>query len=289
MLQHRLRDIFSGRFESNRGAPSFCRALRLDVPYRLQLARLPLMVSVFTASVLCSPVHSQPPTQKSPAPQIQPSGCGSVDRSPKNPSCLRLSFQGEVSAGKSFALEFGEDLAFRLNPEAALGGWFIEVIPKTAGADADTDYVWVVTPPYHFGNQRYLDTSYGVSPRESVQNSPREFNFVLNDQQYKKAARLVDLAISSHPSSETKSQEQLEREGEEATTALLKLPVATGKLWILESRVKDSTGGADSGSIEWIKFKVELRVPCGFAVPVGTRQIAVDFSACGEQQGAKVN
>jgi len=86
-------------------------------------------------------------------------------------------------------------MLFRLNPEQAAGGWFIEVVPKNPSADSSLEYVWVVTPPYHFGNQRYLDTSYGIPAREAVKKSPREFNFVLDEKQYKEAARLVPSTI----------------------------------------------------------------------------------------------
>ena len=227
--------------------------------------------------------------QKAAASQSEPAGCGTVDSSPPNPACLRLSFEGEVSAEQSFLREFGGGLIFRLNHEVAAGGWFIEVVPKGAASNANQEYVWVVTPPYHFGNARYLDTSYGTPAKEAVQMSPREFNFVLNGEQYKKAAELVDLAIYSRPVSDKRTQEQIEREGEDATGDLMKFPVATGRLWILDSRTKDSTGEGDFGAIEWIKFKVELRVPCDFPVLTDAPQISVDASACGGSKGKKAS
>jgi len=113
----------------------------------------------------------------------------------RNSACLRISFEGEVAGGQLFTREFGVDMLFRLNPEQAAGGWFIEVVPKNPSADSSLEYVWVVTPPYHFGNQRYLDTSYGIPAREAVKKSPREFNFVLDEKQYKEAARLVPSTI----------------------------------------------------------------------------------------------
>jgi hypothetical protein len=230
------------------------------------------------ASAQAPAVHSAPST-----------GCGVIQTSTAKAPCLRLSYQGEVAAGQSFSRELGEDLVFRLNPEPASGGWFIEVVPAHATAGTHQEYVWVVTPPYHFGNPRYLDTSYGISAREAVRTSPREFNFVLDEQQYQKAAQLVDLAVSSHPQDDPKSQQQFEQDGREAMAALMNFPVARGRLWISDSRVKGAARQGDLGSIEWIKFKVELRVPCGFAVVIGTGKISLDSSACPELQGDKLN
>jgi len=246
-------------------------------------------------AVLCLPLffraaaHAQAPGQTAVAPTSQPGVCATVEQSNPDASCLKLSFEGEVSAKQTFAQEFGGGLVFRLNPAQASGGWFIEVVPKGSDALPEQEYVWVVTPPYHFGNQRYLDTSYGVAARESVQNSPREFNFVLSENQYKEASRLVDLAISSRPASDTRSQEEAEKESQDAAAALMSFPVATGSLSILDSRVTDPSGKGDFGSIEWLKFKVEVRVPCGFPVTAGTGRLSVDSSRCGEIQGAKRN
>ena len=251
--------------------------------------KMRFMVVAGFGLLLCSSAHCQASEQKVATPKNPLAGCGTVDQSSSTPICLPISSEDEVSAAKAFTQEFGGDLVFRLNAEQASGGWFIEVVPRGAGVDSQQEYVWVVTPPYHFGNQRYLDTSYGVPAREAIQNSPREFNFALDEEQYKEASRLVDLAISSHPDSDKRSQEELEQERQDATEALLKLPVAAGRLWILDSGVKDPAGDRDFGSIEWLKFRVELRVPCGFPVAAGTRRLSVDSSKCDEIEGVKGN
>ena len=67
----------------------------------------------------------------------------------------------------------------------------------------------------------------------------------------------------------------------------MSFPVATGRLSILDSRVKDPASKDDVGSIEWIKFKVELRVPCSFSVVAGTGRVTVDSSACNAPHATK--
>jgi hypothetical protein len=181
-----------------------------------------------------------------------------------------------VSGGSDFVRKFG-NLQFRLNSRVASSGWFIEVIPQDAH-DIE-EYVWVVTPPYHFGNIRYLDTSYATKAADAVKVTPREFNFVLNKEQYDRAAAMVDRAISSRSSDLHKSKEQLEKEAQEAADLLFALPAGKGRLDILDSRVSAPSATDGLGAIESLKFKVELRVPCDFAVNEST-DISIDHSKC---------
>ena len=116
--------------------------------------------------------------------------------------------------------------------------------------------LWVVTPPYHFENARYLDTEYGITAQDVVRNSPREFNFVLNCSDLKTESKRVDLAI--YPS--TASQHEVD----EALAKLGSSPVGKGRLWIEDSKITpgNKSGSAeDLGAIHWIKFKVEIKFP----------------------------
>jgi len=214
--------------------------------------------------------------------------CGKVDEPFHLNPCRQLSFGGEISAGQPFVRRFSGHLLFRLNPERALDGWVIEVAPEQAGAAGQDEYSWVATPPYHLWNPRYLDTSYGVSAKESVERSPREFNFVLNEQEYKRTADLVEKAVMSRPQSDNRSEAEIEKESQDAAEALLNLPVAKGWLSILDSRIEtaDKSGG---GRIEWLKFKVDLRVPCDFAVLTDSPGMLVDDSQCPAAKEHRVN
>jgi hypothetical protein len=197
-------------------------------------------------------------------------------------SCIRVSFSGEVSASRNFEREFGA-LRFRLNPQAALFGWNIEVVPRKETDSIRSEYVWVVTPPYHFGNIRYLDTSYGTKAEDAVKVSPRDFNFVLDQEQFDRAAGLVNLAISSHPADDHKSDAEPEKEGSDAIAALESMPIGKGRLEIIDSRVNGSGGDHGLGGIEWLKFKVELHVPCNFDV-ADSADIVIDRAGCADKR-----
>jgi hypothetical protein len=220
-------------------------------------------------------------------PQAIAAGCGTV-RSPfEGGPCVLLSFRGEVSANQAFERRLGDSLLFRLVPKGEQFGWDIEVVPERQGDTNQSEYIWVVTPPYHFWNPRYLDASYGMSASEAVRSSPRNFNFVLNEEQYKKAADLVALAVTSHPQSDKRSAEEFQKESQDAAEVLFKFPVAKGRLVILNSRIGTSEESGKQGFIKWLDFRVDLRVPCDFSVIDASAEISVDHSECSAVRSEK--
>jgi len=173
-----------------------------------------------------------------------------------------VSFSGEVSQGQTFRKSIGHGLDFVLTPsstEDGTTGWTIQVSPQGQTVDPEcTDFVWVVTPPYHFQNVRYLDTSYSTTAQEAMRVSPREFQFVLNCADFKTESRRVDLAI--YPSTASK------QEVDDAMAKLGSSPLGRGRLWIKRYRItpgRKAEAGADLGAIHWIEFKVEIRFPAG--------------------------
>ena len=219
--------------------------------------------------------------------QVIAAGCGTVEGSFEGGSCILLSFRGEVSANQAFDRRFGDSHVFRLVPKGEQFGWDIEVVPDRREGTGQSEYIWVVTPPYRGFNPRFLDTSYGTSPSEAVRFSPRDFNFVLNEEQFKKAANLVELAIMSHPQSDRRSAEEFAKESQDAANALFKFPVAKGRLIILKSRIETSDESGKLGFIKWLEFRVDLRVPCGFAVSDGSAGISIDNSSCSTERSQK--
>jgi hypothetical protein len=205
-------------------------------------------------------------------------GCGTMSSNFGDDRCMRISFAGEITANHNFDREIGR-LRFRLNSQNASFGWNIEVNPPVEANSKDSEYIWPVTPPYHFGNVRYLDTSYGVRAEAAVKMSPRDFNFVLDQDQFNRAADLVNLAASSRPLNEHKSQADLDRESKDALNALESLPVGKGRLEIVDSRINKSGGSNGLGAIEWLKFSVELHVPCNFET-TDSADISLDRGKC---------
>lgn len=138
-------------------------------------------------------------------------------------------------------------------------------------------------PPYHFGNIRYLDTSYGTKAEDAVKLSPRDFNFVLDQGQFDRAADLVNLAVSSHPVDDHKSDADHEMEGSDAVAALESISIGKGRLEIIDSRVDRAGGDHGLGAIEWLKFKIELHVPCDFAIS-DSADMVIDRAGCAGKQ-----
>lgn len=175
---------------------------------------------------------------------------------------LSLTFAGEATEGQTFRKGIGHGLEFVLMPSSmgdGISGWTIMVSPQVKPSDPEcADFVWVVTPPYHFENARYLDTSYGVAAQEAVRNSPREFSFVLNCADFETESKRVDLAI--YPSAASK------QEVDDALAKLGSSPLGKGRLWIEDSKITPGHGSGtteDLGAIHWMKFKVEIKFPAG--------------------------
>lgn len=207
--------------------------------------------------------------------------CGTLNTEFSAGRCIHITFSGEVFADKNFDRPFGP-LLFRLNSEQALAGWWIEVVP-TESDSVEVEYVWAVTPPYHFDNARYLDTSYGTRAEDSVKDSPRDFNFVLDQEQFHRAEVLLNTAAYSRPLSDERSDAELDQESQNALAVLESMSIGKGRLQILDSRVDRSAGQDGFGAIEWLKFRVELHVPCNFAVP-DSPDLSIDRSQCSSER-----
>lgn len=171
-----------------------------------------------------------------------------------------IRFTGEASEGQAFRKSIGHGLDFVLMPASMGGGitgWTIEVSPQGQSSDPECDhFAWVVTPPYRFGNARYLDTEYGTTAQEAVRISPREFSFVLNCADLKMESERVRRVLWPYTFSK--------QEVDEALAKLGSSPLGTGRLSITRYKItpgRKTTAGVDLGAIHWIKFKVEIKFP----------------------------
>ena len=170
---------------------------------------------------------------------------------PAGPPCRSYSFRSEVQQGEEFSRIFAETLVFRLvpirNPEA-MPGWNIEVNPVS---DTTKDWSILATPPYHFDNDRYLDTSYGKTAAESVAKTPRLFGFAPNEEAEAQLERAYDRWRSgpSVPESDAGSR------------ALTSIDKGTGELRILRARTRKPDNRFPYGVIESLQFEVRLCVP----------------------------
>lgn len=168
-----------------------------------------------------------------------------------------LVFGGEVELGHKFEREIGHGLIFRLAPsyDVPEWGWRIEIKPKVQPGGNPVEFAWVATPPYHFANPLYLDTSYGTSAEAAVAMSRRAFHFVLNMEDFRAAAEAVYLAIYSSNASDI--------ERERINRAANKVEVGAGEVHILKSRLMAPAEKDPLGKIAWLKFEVKLKFKSG--------------------------
>src|SRR5579862_8475878 len=140
-------------------------------------------------------------------------------------------FESRVSRGETFRKPIGHGLALVLGGS---DGWTISVAPEKAPQDKEcTDFAWVVNPPFRNFNALYIFPSYGLTAQDVVDDSPREFNFVLSCAGYKRESTFVTRMIMSSPAGMQPSEKQVA----EAEAKLGTSPQGHGKLWILDSKV----------------------------------------------------
>jgi hypothetical protein len=167
-------------------------------------------------------------------------------------------FQSDLSRGHNFHEPIGHGLVLIL---ASTGdGWDIRVSPQTAGERECEDFTWVVNPPFRNYNALYLNSSYGMTAQDAVDESPREFNFVLSCAGYKRESTFVRRLIESTPAGFQHSEKQIA----EAQAKLGTSPQGHGNLWILDYEISPAPKdieGKNYGQIDWIRFRVEIRFP----------------------------
>lgn len=176
-----------------------------------------------------------------------------------SPGSSEVRFAGEVVDGASFEREIGHDLVFQLIPLGGdtPGGWVIEIVPKGRPSDDEIEFSGVVTPPYHFYNDRYVAGAYGYSTKEAVAITLRQFNFVLSVGDRRIAEDVVNSML--YPS--VSSAEEKERISSEAAD----LRLGHGVLRILRSRVTLGKAGKPD-AIAWLKFDVALKFDPGLTL-----------------------
>jgi len=186
---------------------------------------------------------------------LGPAGSPAYAQEPGTSSlrCDYVVVKGRVERGEAFERAFGPGLVFRLDPEVSdqnPPGWTIRVTPAS---DATSDYSMVVTPPYRFGNPRYVSTSYAVSAEEALSHSPRAFSFVAHDGAFEGAREALEVLLWPGTSTEA--------EVAAAEAAVGGIPSFDGRLWIEDGATSEPTSLYPRGAIELLIFRAELCVP----------------------------
>ncbi|HLZ12140.1 MAG TPA: hypothetical protein VKP58_06085 [Candidatus Acidoferrum sp.] len=155
-----------------------------------------------------------------------------------------------MKRGEEFKQLIGPDLEFRLAPYAGNdSGWSIRLAPGTDANARTIDCIGAVQEPLHG------DTRLEIEPPENgnaldAEWKTREFEFVTNPADCKQAWNLANAA--NYPSRLSDKQR------EEANRKLGQITTRHGRFTVLEARVGTAAGSGKPGTLEWLKFEVDL-------------------------------
>jgi hypothetical protein len=200
--------------------------------------------------------------------------------------CQSVSFEGEVARGQSFLEPLGQGMVFDL--EAVPAGWIVRVLPG-AGPRPAHDAAELATPPYNSVTPLAITTDFSFRAQDAVAWNPRRFQFAADMSSFKKLQSAY-AAYMAKPD-DAAIQERL---------AEMAAGEPTGELQILDARLVPGTanqgamaaavashfsqtphtveqGGSPLGAITWLKFRVTVHLPAGFAAARGLKS---DKKAC---------
>jgi hypothetical protein len=175
---------------------------------------------------------------------------------------------GEVTRGKIFQQEIGHDLVFRLAPSADSPdiGWKIEIAPKKNPDDGPIEFSAVATPPYRIYNPRYLETSFGTSAKDAVKMTPRVFYFVQSVDDEHRAEECLNVTL--YPTN-VSDEEKVRAIAEQNDIHLGK-----GELLILKSHIGHGKTMTDAGTIDYLRFEVDIEFSPGVTMANTLSRIA---------------
>jgi len=169
-------------------------------------------------------------------------------------------FTGEATLGKVFEQNIGHDLVFRLTttPGYADIGWKVEIAPKTDPSDGPIEFSAVATPPYRMYNPRYLETSYGNTAKQAVSMTPRIFYFVQSVDDEHRAEECLNAAMYPTNVSDEEKVRVVQEQKE--------IWLGKGELRILKSKIGRSKALTDTGTINWVRFEVDIEFSPGMTM-----------------------
>jgi hypothetical protein len=173
---------------------------------------------------------------------------------------IDLHIAGEVTRGKVFQQDIGHDLVFLLAPSPGSSdiGWRIEIVPKKDPDDGPIEFSAVATPPYRMYNARYVEASFGTSAKDAVRITPRVFYFVQSVDNEHRAEECLN--VTMYPTNV--SDEEKVRVVEEQD----QIQLGKGELRILKSRVGRSKTMTDAGTIDYLRFEVDIEFSSGLTM-----------------------
>jgi hypothetical protein len=204
--------------------------------------------------IACNKTQSSVATN---AARVAPTPLAPASSTPTEFSQTIMKFSGEVKQGQQFEKPFASDMVFRLVPYAGNdSGWTIRIAPGADSAASSVDCIGAVETPSHGDTKREIEPA----ADGALQNVPwklREFEFVGSAPDCKMAWSLMNIANYANKLSA--------KEREQASAKLGEIRTRHGKFSILEARSGPATAGNQHGTLEWLKFEVDLSASAGSA------------------------
>jgi hypothetical protein len=216
---------------------------------------------------------------------------------PPKPSCTRMVFEGQVSAGGSWTVPLGQGWVFRVLPippfQAAYSGWDLVVDRQPPAGFPDA--LLLATLPYNSINEREIGTTFGLRAQDAIGWNPRSFRFIVSPSDFREARQLFrSLPVNARPATgESGDPKPVDRQ---AMARLLEIQkhAAAGEFRIVDAHivpgvadpapyaqqwaiawlqtphtVEEAPQGKSSalGALKWMRFAVTLWLPAGWDVP----------------------
>ncbi len=213
---------------------------------------------------------------------------------PRKPaSCRAAVIEGELKAGQEFTSRFGNGLRVWFQPIAS--GWILRVIPA-AGRPGEHDYAELATPPYRSVSPLSLSTDFSFRAQDAIGWNPRRFRYATSASAFAQLDevyhRFMDAGATPPAPLQAELSDQIARSAEGKLTLLdARLEPGTADQWRMAGAVSSHfeetahrlelpDGGklTPLGKILWVRFRVELDLPQGFAADKGLRLMP---HACG--------
>jgi hypothetical protein len=204
-------------------------------------------------------------------------------------NCLRGVMDGELTAGQPWSQPISADLKVYFQPIRS--GWILRVLPAS-GPLPEHDYAELATPPYQSVTPLSISTDFAFRAQDAIGWNPRRFRFATSTAAYSQLYRLYGsyeqaAAMSPGAAASERMARLLQPLSEEIAKA------AEGTLTLLDSRLVPGTAdqwraaaavashfnstahtlvqepdGSTSplGRLVWLRFRLELDLPAGFAV-----------------------
>jgi hypothetical protein len=218
---------------------------------------------------------------------------------PPKASCLRVVFEGEVSAGGTWAVPLGQEWVFRILPiapfQAGFSGWDLVVDRQPPAGFPDA--LLLATMPYNSINEREIGTTFGLRAQDAIGWNPRSFRFIVRPSDFLDAQQLFR-SLPANPGlhSSTGESEGSKQGDRQAMTRLLEIQkhAAAGEFRIVDAHLvpgvadpapyaqrwaeasaqtRHTLEGAPEGkstalgALKWMRFAVTLWLPEGWSVP----------------------